>query len=510
MLIAVVPSYFIISNAVEKEIGERALSVAKLTAKYPIVVEALENGSTTDELQELALEIQRQVGAEYVVIGDINSIRYAHPIKSRIGEKMVGDDNEKALIDGDAYISIAKGTLGEALRGKSPVFDEKGNVIGVVSVGFLRKDIFTINMVYSKSLIVVSVFTIAFSVLLAIYLSNKIKQLLLNYEPEELAKLFTERNAMVESIREGIIVVDTNETITFSNQAANEILNSKEPVVGKNIKAIIPNTRLIEVMKHGETQFDRVMYINNTKTLVNRVPIINNGKFIGAVSSFRPFEDIDHIADELSQVKQYIESLRAQTHEHNNFLYTISGLIQLQAYDEVLELIHQEKNENDALINFMNKHIRDMYLSGIIIGYYNRAKELKVKLILDESSYCDKLEMPIEKHLLISILGNLVINAFEAVEKLKEEQRIVRLYIFQHEHEIVFEIEDSGDGIDDNQVETIFELKNSTKASKNRGYGLHIVKENLKILNGSISIEKGDLGGALFIISIPKKGERFG
>ena len=32
------------------------------------------------------------------------------------------------------------------------------------------------------------------------------------------------------------------------------------------------------------------------------------------------------------------------------------------------------------------------------------------------------------------------------------------------------------------------------------------VAENVKDLGGSITLEKGDLGGALFIISIPKGG----
>ena len=506
MLFAVASSYFVMANVVEHEIGERALSVAKMTAKHPEVIERMKEGRTTKELQQLALEIQQQAGAEYVVIGDEYSIRYAHPVPSRIGEKMVGDDNAKALIEGRSYISIAEGTLGEAVRGKSPILDENGTIIGVVSVGFLRKEIFTTNIVYAKSLVVVLLITVILSVLLATYLADKIKRQLLNYEPQEIAAVLTERNTMVESIREGIIVVDTAGTVTLSNHAANKILNRQGSVVGENIHTVIPNTRLMEVMELGQKQLDRVMDINNTKTLVNRVPIIKDGAYIGAVASFRPFEEIDLIADELSQVNQYIESLRAQTHEYNNFLYTISGLIQLQAYDEAVELIHHERIGNHALINFMSRHIKDPYLSGIIVGYYNRAKELKVQLLLDDSSYCGRLEIPLEKHLLISILGNLVTNAFEAVEHLEEQHRIVRIYIFEHEEEIVFEVEDSGKGIQPEQMELIFELKQSTKDQKTRGYGLHIVKENVTLLNGSIAIEKGDLGGALFIISIPKEG----
>ncbi len=419
---------------------------------------------------------------------------------------MVGDDNYKALVQGEAYISVAEGTLGEALRGKAPIKDENGKIIGVVSVGYLYENIFSTNINYGRYLLILFIITVVLSIIISTYLSNKIKKQLLNHEPQEIVKILTERNAILESIREGIIMVDAKGTITLSNQSANAILHSEDSVVGKNIRSVIPNTRLLKVIESGHEQLDRMMTINGVKTLVNRIPIINKGEVIGAVSSFRPFEEMDLVANELSQVKQYIESLRAQTHEYNNFLYTISGLLQLKEYEEALSLIHSERLGNHALISFINELIKDTFISGLMIGFYNRAKELKVKLILDEDSNCGKLGQHLEKHLLISILGNLVMNAFEAVEDLDEEERIVRIYIYEYEKEVICEIEDSGSGIDEKVVSNIFKLKHSTKDKETRGYGLYIVNENLKKLNGSIAIENGELGGALFIVSIPKEG----
>ncbi len=506
LIVILVSTYFIIAEIVEEEIEDRALGIAQVVSQHPAVIEGLKQPTTSPEIQKIALQIQQNVNAEYVVIGDEREIRYAHPVKERIGEKMVGDDNAKALIDGEAYISVAEGTLGKALRGKAPVKDENGKIIGVVSVGFLYTDIFSANIDYSKYLVILFLFTIILSIFLSSYFSNKIKVQLLNYEPQEIVKILSERNAILESIREGIIMVDRKGTITLINHSANAILKSQESALGKNISEVIPNTHLMKVMESGREQLDRMMTINGVKTLVNRLPIINNGEVTGAVSSFRPFEEIDLVANELSQVKQYIESLRAQTHEYNNFLYTISGLIQLNEYDEAVSLIHSERLGNHALISFINEKIQDTFISGLIIGFYNRAKELKVTLLLDEDSFCGKLGQHLEKHLLISVLGNLVTNAFEAVEHLDEEERIVRIYIYEYEKEVICEIEDSGNGIDQRVINNLFEKKQSTKDKEHRGYGLYIVNENLKKLNGSIAIESGELGGALFIFSIPKEG----
>jgi two-component system CitB family sensor kinase len=205
-------------------------------------------------------------------------------------------------------------------------------------------------------------------------------------------------------------------------------------------------------------------------------------------------------------VKQYTEALRAQTHEYNNFLYTISGLIQLNSYDEALHLIHHETAEHQSLIQFVTRRLQDPYLGGIIIGLFNRAKELKVRFLLDEDSFLKKLPKHLEKNLFVSIIGNLVTNAFEAVDSLLESDRKVRVFISDNGEEILIEVEDSGYGIDDEIQLDLFKRRISTKDSEERGYGLMKVAENVNDLSGSITLEQGDLGGALFIVSIPKGG----
>ena len=52
---------------------------------------------------------------------------------------MVGGDNG-LVFKGESVISESTGTLGPSLRGKAPIFSQ-GEVIGVVSVGYLQTDI---------------------------------------------------------------------------------------------------------------------------------------------------------------------------------------------------------------------------------------------------------------------------------------------------------------------------------------------------------------------------------
>jgi two-component system CitB family sensor kinase len=500
--------YFTMSNSIEQQIGNRALSIAVTTASRPDVIAGFNSNQPSEVLQPIAESVRQLSGAEYVVIGNLEGIRYAHPVVERIGQKMVGDDNERALIDGESYISEATGTLGPALRGKTPIKNAQGEIIGVISVGFLKEDISNTFFEYVDTILTIVLLAIFLGVIGSTILARSIKKVLFNLEPAEIAHLYNERNTLIESVREGIIMVDKNAKISMANPAAYEMLSIQNgtQLVGRSIEEVLPNTLLPYVLTTGEKQFDRPMVVRGKKAIVNRIPILVGKEIVGAVSSFRLQSDYHQLTTELSQVKQYTEALRAQTHENQNFLYTISGLIQLNSLEEALHLIHDETEEHQSLIQFVTRRLQDPYLGGLVIGLFNRARELKVRFILDEDSNLKSLPTHLEKSLIVSIIGNLVTNAFEAVEHLAESDRIVRLFIFDNGQEVLLEVEDSGEGLNANLQEHIFKSRVSTKNGPDRGYGLVKVHENIGELNAVASIEKGDLGGALFVISIPKGG----
>jgi two-component system CitB family sensor kinase len=512
LIIVLQTSYFFyhtLSNTVEEQLGKRALHVAMTVATMPEVIGAFETEEPWIIIQPIAERIRLETNAEYIVVGNKDGIRYSHPIPDRLGKKMVGGDNDRALIHGESYTSKATGSLGPALRGKVPIFNEDGTIIGIVSVGFMMEDIKKSITDYGSPIYPIAGLGLLIGIFGSIYLSKNIKTLLLGLEPEEISSLYTERNAVIQSVREGIMVVNKEGKVVILNQAGYDILslNKDEPVIGSSISEVIPSTRLLEVLETGEEQLDKQLTIDGKIIIANRLPMKAGSKVMGVVSSFRLKSEMDQLTEELSQVRRYTEALRAQSHEYNNLLYTLSGLIQLESYDEALELIHKETEIHQDLVQFMAKHLKDPWLSGIILGFYNRAKELKVDFILDRESNLNKLSSTIDRSYLVSIVGNLITNAFEAVEKLPEKERKVRLFTTDIGDDLLFEVEDSGMGIDDSLILEVFNKGFSTKEGHDRGIGLAKVNELVEDLNGYITIESGDLGGALFIISIPKEKE---
>ncbi len=90
---------------------------------------------------------------------------------------------------------------------------------------------------------------------------------------------------MIDNPYMGVIYVNANCEILVVNETIAEILGIKADVLlGKNIKEIIPGSRLPETIKTGETNLCELCIVNGQKLISMRVPIYNNGEIIGAMS----------------------------------------------------------------------------------------------------------------------------------------------------------------------------------------------------------------------------------
>jgi two-component system CitB family sensor kinase/two-component system sensor histidine kinase DcuS len=204
-------------------------------------------------------------------------------------------------------------------------------------------------------------------------------------------------------------------------------------------------------------------------------------------------------------VQEYSEMLRSQTHEYSNKLNLIAGFIQLGATREALELITRESSDYQDLMNFLNEAVPDPVLSAIILGKFCRAQELKIRFRVDPQSHMADVPGWLNREKIVTILGNLLDNAFDAVQQKEEAGREVRLSMTDLGRDLVFEVEDAGKGIDPETAPRIFERGFSTKILPGRGVGLSLVKNTLADLGGEILLGSSELGGALFTVILPKR-----
>ena len=240
---------------------------------------------------------------------------------------------------GNPLFPKLSGSLGPSLRGKAPIFGSRQSYRHC-SVGFLTKDINSITYAYQSRIELISLIVLVVGLIGSVLIARNVRSSIHGLEPKEIGELYTEKQAILQTIREGIIAVNRDGIITMVNRYALQLLQLplSAKITGRHIEDMIPNTRLNEVVRTGKAEFDHEMLIGDHEVIVIAVPIMSR-KLRRHRCSFELPQQIRalSISQELSQVKRFAEALRAQTHEFSNKLYVISGLIQLESYQEAVE-----------------------------------------------------------------------------------------------------------------------------------------------------------------------------
>ncbi|PTI13952.1 ATP-binding protein, partial [Staphylococcus xylosus] len=83
-----------------------------------------------------------------------------------------------------------------------------------------------------------------------------------------------------------------------------------------------------------------------------------------------------------------------------------------------------------------------------------------------------------------------------------QNSKIIKVKLNYTQQKLKIDITDSGEGLSSHMQQKIFEKGYSTKGD-NRGYGLYLINESVKKLNGSINIDNDSDGYTKFIVEIP-------
>ncbi|HDU8585379.1 TPA: sensor histidine kinase [Vibrio alginolyticus] len=497
----------------EQEMGEKALGVARFLADSAVVREMIET-QNPQPYQLRFRELTEAIGAAFIVIGDHKGVRLIHPVDERLGKPMRGGDNRRALERGLSYVSTAQGSLGYSVRGKAAIFDEQGNIIGVVSVGYLLDRLQDRIEPFLAFLILMVIVVVVANAIVSNYASRKFQRAILGFEPEEIGRLYGELEVTMSTIKEGVLSIDAQGILRSINRSACQILGiDRESALNKPLTDTLRDSDLYTVLESGQEDHDIEIFLNHKRLIANRSPIYVDGKIVGAVSSFRLRDEINDLTEQLSQTKEYADLLRSQTHEHRNKLNTISGLVQMGELDAVQKLIGQETAHYQAMIEFLRDTVKDPLIAGMLLGKTERARELGLQLVVEEGSRLEPLPEWLNSEDLVTILGNLIDNAFDATltsirdeSNVASERRNIDVSVSDYGNEVILEVIDHGCGLPKTMdPQTLFTKGVSTKSRQNRGVGLHLVNQLAARYHGHVEMIPNTNYGTRITVYLPKE-----
>ncbi|MCS6175899.1 ATP-binding protein [Shewanella baltica] len=500
-------SYQILSRSITEQSGAKALGLAHAVATRTDVITALQTGHSSPQLLAAIEGIRLASKADFIVVGDTHKYRIVHPDSDKIGKKMEGGDSQAAL-EGESYISEAQGSLGRSIRGKVPVLDEQGQIIGLVSVGFLSQSVGALIDKRIPEIIMTVLGVLLMGVLVAFWMGRQVREMLFGLQPAEIGRLFVEQDAILNTVRMGVVALDADGRIRKLNQRAREIL-ALSPTCQPNtlmLSDLLPQHADFLLTNQNKTIRGFELFANEQWLVMSRVPFQVRDQNDGLLLTMRPADEIERLSQQLAKVQEFAEMLRVQTHDYSNKLHTLGALLQLKAYDKAVEFIGQESQGWQAQIHLLLSQIHEPTIAGLLLGKYHKAKELNIEFQISPDSQLSDVQDAIMLERMVSIMGNLIDNAIEAVHRANNHKpRRVVVTLDETASNLIFDVEDSGDGISKTEYSTIFDPDYSSKQGAQHGVGMYIVNTYLCACHGSLEFADSDLGGARFSVYIPTK-----
>ena len=123
--------------------------------------------------------------------------------------------------------------------------------------------------------------------------------------------LNTRLNAMYQAMHNAIVSVDENCRINFINLAAEQLFFfERGQVQGELIDNVLPGLAMHRVIDEGLVEIGVNYQVGEVTTMVNKTPLLDNGRVVGAIAIFQDITELESIAEEMGTVKRLNQTLR--------------------------------------------------------------------------------------------------------------------------------------------------------------------------------------------------------
>lgn len=337
---------------------------------------------------------------------------------------------------------------------------------------------------------------------------------------------------VVETARDAVVTIDENHRILFFNQAAEDMFGfTKEEVIGEDLSLIIPpphKERHKEyVRRYYETR--KGQFINHTVELTAQrrsgeefpirisFSVAEEGAHLLMTAMVRDISEIKALEKRALQNERLVsigQALSYVTHEVKNPLVVIGGFARnLQRCDAIqnedrnhLDIIVKEVQRLEQLlaeIQDFTKPLRlekekihlDRFLGEILALFRGFESAPRVEFSLEVRG--DPV-VSVDPDRLRQVILNLIKNGVEAISG----EGAVQLVAWADDESFSLEVRDTGEGVEPDRLETIFEPFVTTKKGGS-GLGLPLCRKIVQEHGGKLTIQSEPDRGTCVRVDLP-------
>lgn len=488
-------------RATEDRARDRVTVVAEAVADAPSVTDALSTSEPSRTLQPFAQRVRLDTGVDFVTIMSKDGIRFTHPNPELIGQRFIGNIAEAQR--GGKVVETYVGSLGPSERVVVPVLGTAGEVVALVSVGITVEAIDNELQERLWPLIGVAVAVLAVGGVGSYLVSARLRRQTRGIAPEELSNLFEYHEAVLHSMREGLLLVGGDGRVVLCNDGARELLGVDDDPVGKDLSGLGIPGELVAMFTSGEERTDELHLTDTRVLVVSTAPVRSRGKTMGAVVILRDHTELQALTGELTTVRGLAEALRSQAHEAANRLHTVVSLVEIGRPEQAVEFATEELVLAQELTDRVVGAVAEPVLAALLLGKAAEASERGVELTITPDTVMEDADTGVPPRDLVTILGNLIDNGIDAAvgNSAGGGRPGVVVTVRSDAEGLFLRVADTGPGVED--VEDVFRRGWSTKPGDGHGLGLALVGQAVRRHGGTIDVDRDE--GAVFTVRLPRK-----
>jgi len=369
-------------------------------------------------------------------------------------------------------------------------------------------------------------------------MSNKLEE----YEKSNIEKYIAEKKraeAIVKSMRDGILVTDETNKVVLVNSVSEELFGiSESNIIGKNIYEISNYNNLMKTVSQdlsgneilGDSSgknknYFRIFYKDKEEFFLKEIIKVYDENRINTLGAIILLKNVTGFK-ELDEIKSGF--VATVSHELRTPLTAMSMSLRLlrdkrigAVNDEQSKLIEAMKQEVKRLLKIVNEllnlsriesgseimkfqtvsveDIFDAAVTPMLMQFEN--KKIIFKMNVEKNIPLIKADVNKIAWVLINLLSNAV--------RYTPEGGDISLSAIKRNSEVLISVKDSGKGIESNNLNKIFDkfvqidVKNLESSKSGVGLGLAISKEFVNAHGGKIWVESEVGKGTIFYFTIP-------
>ena len=482
-------------GATEEQARQRVLAVAHTLATDPVVLDAVTGPHPTQALQPYVRRVQADTTTDFIVVMSRDGVRFTHPDPTQVGKVFIGHI-EGAQAGHDVTENYV-GTLGPSTRAVVPVFaggDHTRPVIALVSVGITLSAVSDQVTGQVPGLIVAAALAALIAGIGTWLVARHVRRQTRGMNTADLRQMYEYYDAVLHAVREGLLLIDRDGRVQLVNDEGRRLLGLTGVVAGASVRDLGLSEDLVVALASGEPRTDELHVTAARVVVLNQARATWEGRDLGTVATLRDRTDLEALTGELDSARGLADALHSQAHESANRLHTVVSLIELGRTDEALRFATEELTSSQKLTDSFVAAVEEPALTALLLGKAAQASERGIDFGIDASTELPEGIAPSRD--LVTIVGNLVDNAFDAVSGMPSGRVAFAAHL--EGEECVLVVTDNGPGLTPEQAELAFTRGWSSKPTGDgglaqptgpgRGLGLALVQQCVQRLGGTVVV----------------------